>query len=86
MQLEIRNMMHSASRIPPTIQSFVVPFIDFDNNCVEHVGCYTSADILNYTILSSYKRSIFLSIVYLIYLLVFIKIQSEELTDRKVHV
>lgn len=86
MQLEIRNMMHSASRIPPTIQSFVVPFIDFDNNCVEHVGCYTSADILSYTILSSYKRSIFLSIVYLIYLLVFIKIQSEELTDRKVYV
>lgn len=38
--------MHSASRIPPTIQSFVVPYIGFDNNCVEHVGCYTSADIL----------------------------------------
>lgn len=47
MQLEIRTMMHSASRIPPTIQSFVVPYVSFDNNCVEHVGCYTSADILN---------------------------------------
>lgn len=37
--------MFSASRIPPTVQSFVVPYVDFDNDCVEHVGCYASADI-----------------------------------------